>query len=147
MTYLKDLCGCPEYYTHATDASDGRLDRPMVPYLKGLNNLPGIRTVQSCSGHVHDDGSMSSGHLWFRLAQRLHIGFERVSIPTLSGSPLIEEVCRLYKPEDCFAIVFMGVEHDCLEESMDLICNLLADLARPRVFRRFEIVEPLMIWN
>lgn len=48
----------------ATSVSDGNPDTAIVPYVEALN-AAGVVTYQSCSGHVHEDGRKSDGHLWF----------------------------------------------------------------------------------
>lgn len=48
----------------ATDDRDGRPDRAMVPYVEALLKH-GVRTYQSCAGHVDEKGVRHGGVLWF----------------------------------------------------------------------------------
>lgn len=47
----------------ATPESDGKPDAAIVPYVEALRDA-GVVTLQSCSGHVHPDGTRTDGVLW-----------------------------------------------------------------------------------
>jgi hypothetical protein len=94
-----------------THESDGKPDAAIVPYVSALNDA-GIETLQSCSGHQHDDGTKSSGHLWFRP----QVG--ELSVESLAQSNEFERVARLYEPEACWEIVFPGLAHSLADLRM-----------------------------
>jgi hypothetical protein len=78
----------------ATDEPDGFPDKAIIPYVAALRAAR-VVTLQSCAGHPGRDG-----HLWFQ-ADLSHdaLGF-------LLASAAITHVRRLYKPEDCWEIIF-----------------------------------------
>ena len=86
----------------ATAHSDGNPDTAIVPYVEALNDA-GVESLQSCSGHVHPDGTLSSGHLWFRPRTG------ELSPESLVDSNEFERVARLYHPEACWMVVFPGL--------------------------------------
>lgn len=98
------------------------MDSEIVDWISELNKFDGIETIQSCSGHKHEDGSLSCGHLWFRVTKR---PFSDASFLTtllsVIGQELIEKVTDMWHPERCYEIVFKGLEHGRLKESTALI--------------------------
>ena len=99
------------------------IDRDIAPLVRWLNRFPGVRTVQSCSGHDHYEGTgpMSSGSLWFVMPD--WGVFESRSVPILRASKCIERVSRMYWPEDCAEIIFLGSAHGRIKESVRVIAR------------------------
>ena len=99
------------------------IDRDIAPLVRWLNRLPGVRTIQSCSGHDHYEGTgaMSSGCLWFAVS---NWGlFESRAVPILTAGRCIERVSRMYWPEDCVEIIFLGSAHGKIRESARVIAQ------------------------
>ncbi len=106
----------------------GGLDPDMIPWCEKLNALPGVCSVQSCSGHS-ENGSLRSGHLWLRLDDVTSRAFDRAAF-RLSANPHIEQVARLYSAwgEEITSITFAGNERNLLTESLQAIVNFFRSL-------------------
>jgi len=86
----------------ATDEPDGNPDTAMVPYVEALR-AEGIETYQSCAGHG-PDGQSSDAHLWFE-SDAMAEGGARY----LAQHDGFHSVCRRYAREDCWEVVFAGM--------------------------------------
>ena len=100
---------------------------------RGGAALPGICTVQSCSGH-RKNGSLHSGHLWLRLDDITSRAFDRAAF-RLSANPHIEQVARLYSAwgEEITSITFAGNERNLLTESLQAIVNFFRSLQQKAI--------------
>ena len=99
------------------------IDRDIAPLVRWLNRVPGVRTIQSCSGHDNHEGTgaMSSGSLWFVMPDWGL--FESKAVPILKSSQCVERVARMYYPEDCAEVVFLGSAHEKIRESVRVIAR------------------------
>ena len=108
------------------DGAYGHPDPSMNPWCDAINALPGVCTVQSCSGHRRDIGSLSSGGLWLRLDEPASNRFDSLAFE-LARKPGIERVYRLYSSwgEEIADISFQGEEYGCLNETMETVMEFL----------------------
>lgn len=62
-----------QLYQTANEKPNDGLDLPLVPYLKRLNSVDGVLTIDSCSGHPapYDE----CGVLWIRLSEEKYTKF------------------------------------------------------------------------
>lgn len=85
-----------------TDKPDGKPDTAIVPYVNKLQS-EGVETYQSCAGHQYEQNGTKlseSGTLWFEC--------EDLDVDRLVMSPQMTLVKRVYKPEQCWEVVFPG---------------------------------------
>jgi len=110
-----------------TRSGRGFPDQRMLEWCQKINALPGVCTIQSCSGHHEPGGAYTSGHLWLRLSRRSARRFNNRAF-ALAGEPGIERVSRFYASwgEEVAEIVFLGDERGHLAASMLAITNFLA---------------------
>ena len=87
---------------YPNDGMYGRPDPTMNPWCDAINALPGVCTVQACSGHRRDIGGTSGGCLWLRLDEPASNRFDS----------LVD-------------ISFQGEEHGCLDATMKTIVEFL----------------------
>ncbi len=68
-----ELCRLEQLYQTANERPNDGLDLPLVPYLKRLNLVDGVLTIDSCSGHPapYDE----CGVLWIRLSEKKYSRF------------------------------------------------------------------------
>ncbi len=110
-------------YPTANKERNNGLDIDVVPYLKRLNAIDGVATLQSCAGHNVGD-YIESAHLWIwlseELAQRLYLdapllaqnkNMEAVQIYFV-GEPPIQEIIQ---------IIFRGNPYSMLPEACEHI--------------------------
>ena len=105
----------------------GYPDPEMILWCDRLNAIPGICTLQSCSGHGPDEqGYRSSGHLWLRMSEPLAHTFHRRAFE-LSEHPAMERVSLIYQSwgHEVVELVFRGVADGMLDESMSVIARWL----------------------
>ena len=116
----------------ATELDDG-----IRPYLDRLNAIPGLCTLQSCTGHLiakHDDGSTTkrSGQFWIHLDQQMHKVF-RENVFAFAAHPNMEEVSTMYQPwsggQEIVEILFQGHGDGKFEESVEFIIGFFERLA------------------
>lgn len=105
--------------TDPTPVADNRPDTAIFPYVQALNES-GVTTYQSCSGHVHADGTRTDGHLWFDAPD--------VAVDRLVASDAITYVRRMHKAEQCWEVVFPGLSHGeaALERAMAAVIDATA---------------------
>lgn len=103
----------------ATPYQDNRPDAAIVPYVEALRDH-GIETLQSCAGHVHEDGRLSEGHLWFR-------AFGTFEPKLAAKCDPLSEVMRRYVREECWQVTFPGHAEgpDALHEAMRVVFGSL----------------------
>ncbi len=108
----------------------GHADPDIYPLCDRLNALHGVCTIQSCAGHILDDGFMRSGHLWLWLDPATAGKFDRQAW-TLAAMPAIQRVARLYlaSGQEITCIEFAGNERAMLKDSADAIASFFASLA------------------
>lgn len=87
----------------ATPDPDGRPDVAIVPYVEALNTH-GVETLQSCAGHVHEDGTKTDGHLW--------LGPDALTpddARELADTDGLYGVCRRYARAECWEVTYPGM--------------------------------------
>ena len=111
---------------YPNDDMYGRPDPTMNPWCDAINALPGVCTVQACSGHRRDIGGTSGGCLWLRLDEPASNRLDSLAFE-LAQQPGIECVYRLYASwgEGIVDISFQGEEHGCLDATMKTIVEFL----------------------
>ena len=116
---------------YPNDGMYGHPDPAMNPWCDAINALPGVCTVQACSGHRRDLGGTSGRCLWLRLDESASSRFDALAFE-LARQPGIERVYRLYSPwgEEIVDISFQGEEHGCLDETMKTIAKFLWKITR-----------------
>ena len=119
---------CEEQRVEATGPGDP--DPDMIPWCEKLNALPGVCTVQSCSGHL-ENGHLRSGHLWLRLDSSMSGAFDDAAF-RLAAAPCMEQVARVYTSwgEEITSITFAGNERDLLAKSLHAIVSFFQSLQR-----------------
>lgn len=120
------------YVTPPNDSGGrGFPDPAILPWCDRLNALRGICTLQSCAGHRHNDGSLSSGHLWLWLSPDVARAFRTRAFQLAKRSPPIERVYTLYADwgQEIADVRFAGNERGLLAESMELIFAFFSDLS------------------
>lgn len=90
----------------ATPESDGLPDTAIVPYVEALNEH-GVETLQSCAGHVHEDGTKTDGHLWLEPD-----ALTPEDARELRDREGLFGVCRRYVREECWEVTFPGMAFD-----------------------------------
>lgn len=115
----------------AQPGEHGHLDPDIIPLCDKLNTLPGVCTLQSCAGHVLDDGYLRSGHLWLWLDKATAERFDQQAW-TLVGAPTIERVARLYleSGQEITCMEFAGNEKGLLRVSGEAILAFFDSLSR-----------------
>lgn len=97
-------------YKYADDKSNKKIDSKLIPYLKRLNNVVGVATIQSCVGHKVEDG-YEDGYLWLRLSEKIrNIVYDKVySLVNIDG---VIKISIIYHSsgEELFEINFQSVE-------------------------------------
>ena len=113
-----------------TVGGDGFPDESMIPWCEAINEIPGVCTLQSCSGHTYPDGTSDTGHLWLWLAPEMSAAFDLNAHRLAYHGHLIEEVCRRYTSwgQEVTTITFAGDERDSLPQSLRLILAFLRTL-------------------
>jgi hypothetical protein len=106
----------------------GYPDLEIVPLCDALNTLPGICTLQSCSGHPNGDQHRPAGNtglLWLWLDEPTSYEFDRVG-SVLARLPGIETVSRRYSPwgQEITAIEFDGRFSQAIESVMVFFSTL-----------------------
>ena len=98
----------------------GYVDPDIVSLCDALNRLPGVYTLQSCTGHStkDSDGPIYPGTLWLRLNQRMTHRFEE-QVHRLAAEPVIDRVGKIYWEDgkETVTINFKGNETGLLAES------------------------------
>lgn len=119
--------------TVAVGASDGYdngyPDPAIIPLCDQINALDGVCTLQSCAGHVVEDGLLRSGHLWLWMSRRKSREFDHRAFQ-LSRRPLMERIGKIYGKDgrEITSLTFAGEERDLLAESGALILRFLRSL-------------------
>jgi len=105
-------------------------DPDILPWCDKLNALPGVCTLQSCAGHRHQDGSLSSGQLWLWLSPDVAHAFHARAFELARQSPPIERLYTLYADwgQEIADVRFAGNERGLLAESMELVFAFFSDL-------------------
>jgi hypothetical protein len=108
----------------------GYMDAPFIPYLKVINSLPGICTLQSCIGHTLASDYIQPGNLWLRFEFWADRAFS-LRLAELVNQPNIERVSKLYMPDgedvrEIVSIDFKGGEQ--FKESIEPIVGFLRSL-------------------
>ncbi len=127
-----------EFRQRCTPDWDGLASLPdpaMVPYLLELNRIPGLCTLQSCSGHVAvdpRDGSeyITGGHLWLWSSRAMMKKFYSAALG-LAQHPEIERLRILFQAHgrEIVDIEFQGAAHGELATSMGIIIGFFTDCA------------------
>jgi hypothetical protein len=120
---LRDRLGC-----QVEQGGFGLPDPAMVPWCDRLNRIPGVCTLQSCSGHLAGD-YRSSGHVWLWLSENMSAAFDARAF-ALSAEGGIERVFRVYAGSgiEVTVIEFQGQEAGRLDASMRVVVNFLSRL-------------------
>lgn len=91
----------------------GYPDPEIFEWCDRINALPGICTLQSCCGHIHPDGGMSSGNLWLWFSEPVSVAFDRHAME-LARQPCCrdERVRRIYHDngQEIADLTFKGME-------------------------------------
>lgn len=115
-------------------ADRGYPDPEVILWCEKLNGLPGICTVQSCSGHKLGDSHLQSGHFWIRLDEKMSAAFDEAAFE-LAAQEGIERVGKFYSEwgEEITDLTFAGLERDSLPQSMQTIFEFFSKLADGRM--------------
>ena len=108
----------------------GYPDQDMIPWCERINALPGICTLQSCTGHVRRPGHvMMPGQLWLAVDEPTSQAFDRRAFE-LSAQNGMERVYRLYSSwgQEIIDITFAGNKRGRFHTSMETICAFLESL-------------------
>ena len=110
--------------------ADGHADPDIYPLCDRLNALAGVCTIQSCAGHILDDGFLRTGHIWVWLDAATSERFDRQAW-VLAAAPSIERVSRLYlaSGQEISCIEFAGNEKGLLKDSCCAIAEFFTALA------------------
>jgi hypothetical protein len=103
-------------------------DPEMIPWCEKINALPGVCTLQSCSGHP--DGEIPRlGHLWLRLDDRRAASFHARAFE-LAAKTGIERISLIYQPwgHEVIQLEFAGSPDGQLEGSLGAILGFLGSL-------------------
>lgn len=113
------------------EGGHGYQDPAISPWCDRLNALPGVCTIQSCSGHAFPDGSRTSAHLWVRLNSPLAALFHQEAFGLASDTRHVERLATIYEPMDgeIVEVIFVGSERNQLEESMIRILEFFRSLS------------------
>ncbi len=108
-------------------------DQEIEPYLLELNRLPGLCTLQSCSGHVEEDARdgteyISCGNLWLWLSKAMTKRFYGTAFK-LVQRPEIEKLSILFQGygREIVSITFQGAGHGKLAVAMAIIIEFFKD--------------------
>jgi len=112
-------------------------DKDIIPLCDALNELEGVCTIQSCSGHfgiTNPDSShyIQKAHLWLRLDKETALKFYE-HVFELADNKLIEVVEILFHPKDVWggvivSIIFEGNNSGKLLASSDVILPFFSEL-------------------
>ena len=109
----------------------GYVDPDIVPLCDALNRLPGVCTLQSCTGHSANDsdGPVYSGVMWLRLNQRMTHRFEEQA-HRLAAEQVIDRVGKIYCEDgkETVTIEFKGNETGLLAESVSVVLGFFRAL-------------------
>lgn len=113
-------------------AGKGYPDPNILSWCDRLNALPGICTLQSCSGHLPRNGDPGPhpGHLWLHLSEPMARAFSRRAFK-LARQDGIEEVSCQFKEwgQEIVSLVFAGDDRGLLASSMDRITSFFEALS------------------
>lgn len=106
------------------EIEQGSVDAEMIPYLRELNNLEGVCTIFSCSGHFAGD----EGYIVFRVAEHLSNVVRNRVLPILALSPYITNVTDWYSKEPdgavtCQSAIYFRPED--MKQAMDEVVKEL----------------------
>jgi hypothetical protein len=134
----EELSGWLAARAAASDPSyPGTPDPDIYGLVDALNALPGVCTVQSCSGHGPEerkaDGGITPGRVWLRLSARVFRRFERHVAHLIAGPGVEEASVRYGRARDgappVVDIVFAGKERGHLAESGAAILDFFERIA------------------
>ena len=100
-------------------AGRGYPDPEIVPLVDALNELPGLCTLQSCSGHPEGSREPGPGHLWLWLDRETSAAFDERAFE-LAKLSVVDSVSKLYQQwgQEVTVIVFRGSDSGLLADSM-----------------------------
>ncbi len=116
-------------------------DRSMIQYLTELNSIPGLCTLQSCSGHIKEDARdrseyITNGSLWIWLSQEMMQRFYVAAFELRQRSGIEKLTIQFQRHGREFVdIQFAGDGHGKLENSMSGIVEFFTKLEAKRVGR------------
>ena len=116
------------------------LDEGLEEFIMNINKLPGVTTLQSCSGHKQgEDGRPCNGEVWVLLSPSVERIFEG-EVDEFTRHPCIESVAKLYGRGDApgfhpISIEFRGLNWspEWLTESLDVIYNFFRKISEEGV--------------
>ena len=125
-------------WNRAKEGKQGSLaDKDIIPLCDALNELRGVCTIQSCSGHpniANLDGShyVQKAHLWLRLDEENSKKFYEQAFK-LADNKLIEVVEILFHPKDewggeIVSIIFEGNNSGKLSATSKTIISFFSEL-------------------
>ncbi len=118
----------------------GYPDPEILPWCDALNEIPGVCTIQSCSGHFikrFKDGSkqMGPGHLWIWLSKPMSMKFHFYAREFGMNARTMERVRVLYSNwgQELVDVYFGGLERNSLYESASTIWIFLKFLSEETI--------------
>lgn len=117
----------------------GKPDPDIINLCNELNKIPGICTIQSCSGHFRN-GYRECGHLWLRLMEDFNKKFVKRAF-MLSSANGIERVSTIYSSwgEEIVNIEFEGNERPSPNYSLNRSIENILEF--------FKFVEKVKEWS
>lgn len=108
--------------------ADGGLDQRVCSLCDRLNELHGVCTIQSCSGHPMRDGAPAlAGQVWLRLSAWASVlFFDEGGAQELAAHPFVYKVARVYLPHgpEVVWIVFQADDEVVFERACDRIVEI-----------------------
>ncbi len=113
----------------------GTPDASIIKWCDRINEIDGVATLQSCTGHLLKNDYQSGGHLWLWLDEQKSNLFRRNAFAlALTPDKLIEQVSIIFSSwgQEVAEIVFRGMNcsPDVFNESMRAIYSFLTLLDR-----------------
>ncbi len=107
----------------------GEPDPEIFGLTDSLNSLPGICTLQSCSGHIKH-GFVEHAHLWLKLCEEIANRFY-LAAPSLAQHHLVEDVVIRFGTGEgeVVEIIFAGNECETLSEAMAIILDFFRSMS------------------
>lgn len=108
----------------------GDPDPSIFDLTDALNALPGLATLQSCSGHIRKFG-IEPGRLWLKLSKAV-AGRFYLAAPILVQHELIERVSILWGTGEgeVVDVIFAGNERDSYAESAAVILGFFSAVSK-----------------
>ena len=137
LTNIQKQIELLEFKERCTPDCDGLASLPdqnIVLYLLELNRIPGLCTLQSCSGHIEKDvrdgtDYVTNGGLWLWLSEELMQRFYATAFELRRQSGIESLRIQFQRHgREFIDISFKGGGHGKLKQSMDVILEFFQEI-------------------